>query len=77
MKKSELCYIKYGGSRCMRSTGKFITNYRASLKITLIFFSYNNFLSWKKGKSVPLKAWSGPEGSRKFKVPRLRGNGTW
>jgi len=29
-----------------------------------------------KGKAVPLQAWSGPEGSRKLKVPRLDDNGT-
>jgi len=29
-----------------------------------------------KGKSVPLQAWNGPEGSRKFKVPRFHDNGT-
>ena len=28
------------------------------------------------GKAVPLEAWSGPEGSRKFKVPRFHDNGT-
>jgi len=30
----------------------------------------------KKGKAVPLQAWSGPEGSRKLKVPRFHDNGT-
>ena len=30
----------------------------------------------QKGKPVPLKAWSGQEGSRKFKVPRFHDNGT-
>ena len=29
-----------------------------------------------KGKSVPLQAWSGPDGSRKFKVPRFLDNDT-
>jgi len=32
----------------------------------------NNFMNSKhngKGKSVPLKAWSGPEGSRKLRFP--------
>ena len=29
-----------------------------------------------KGKAVPLQAWSGPEGSRKFRVPRFHDNGT-
>jgi len=24
---------------------------------------------WKKGKEVPLQAWSGPEGSRKLRFP--------
>ena len=26
---------------------------------------------YKKGKSVPLQAWSGPEGSRKFRFPNF------
>ena len=26
-------------------------------------------LASKKGKSVPLQAWSGPQGSRKFRFP--------
>ena len=30
----------------------------------------------KKGKAVPLQAWSGPEGSKEVKVPRFRDNGT-
>jgi hypothetical protein len=29
-----------------------------------------------KGKAVPLQAWSGPEGSRKLRFPRLHDNGT-
>jgi len=29
-----------------------------------------------KGKAVLLQAWSGPEGSRKLKVPRFHDNGT-
>jgi len=29
-----------------------------------------------KGKEVPLQAWSGPENSRKLRVPRLHDNGT-
>ena len=24
---------------------------------------------WRKGKQVPLQAWSGPEGSRKLRIP--------
>jgi len=29
-----------------------------------------------KGKAVPLRAWTGPEGSLEVKVPRFRDNGT-
>jgi len=28
-----------------------------------------NYKSLKKGKSVPLQAWTGPEGSRKLRFP--------
>jgi len=30
----------------------------------------------KNGESVPLQAWSGPEGSRKLSFPIFRDNGT-
>jgi len=30
----------------------------------------------KKGKAVPLQAWSGPRGFREVKVPRFHDNGT-
>jgi len=30
---------------------------------------HNEGFSTKKGKSVPLQAWSGPEGSRKLRFP--------
>jgi len=30
----------------------------------------------RKGKAVPLQAWSGPEGSHEVKDPRLHDNGT-
>jgi len=39
----------------------------------------NNSLTEKeqgKGKAVPLQAWTGPEGSRKLRVPDFRDNGT-
>jgi len=28
-----------------------------------------NYMLHKRGKAVPLQAWSGPEGSRKFRFP--------
>jgi hypothetical protein len=32
-------------------------------------FRYVTFILKKKGKAVPLQAWSGPEGSRKLRFP--------
>jgi hypothetical protein len=32
-------------------------------------FKYVTLLDTKKGKSVPLQAWTGPEGSRKLRFP--------
>jgi len=31
---------------------------------------------YRKGKAVPLQAWSGPEGSRKLRFPDFHDNGT-
>jgi len=36
---------------------------------TLTYSYINIFQLHKKGKSVPLQAWSGPEGSRKLRFP--------
>jgi hypothetical protein len=35
----------------------------------LIFQLLNSYSSCKKGKAVPLQAWSDPEGSRKLRLP--------
>jgi len=37
--------------------------------------SYSSFYS-KKGKAIPLQAWTGPEGSRKIRIPDLKTIGT-
>ena len=37
--------------------------------------SYIFWIKKKKGKAFPLQAWSGPEGSKEVKVPRLHDNG--
>jgi hypothetical protein len=42
----------------------------------LTFICTTVYLRYKKSKAVPLQAWSGPEGSRKLKVPRVHDNGT-
>ena len=39
-------------------------------------FCASSWLIKKKGKAVPLQAWTGPEGSYEVKVPRFRDNGT-
>jgi len=55
-------------------------NYRSKtslriVKIHKIYLSwinqcpYQHVNCWKKGKAVPLQAWSGPEGSRKLRFP--------
>jgi len=30
-----------------------------------------------KGKAIPLQAWTGPEGSRRFRFPDFKTIGTW
>jgi len=34
------------------------------------------FLSFKKGKAIPLQAWAGPEGSRRLRLPDFKTIGT-
>jgi len=31
----------------------------------------------KKGKAIPLQAWTGPEGSRRLSFPDFKTIGTW
>ena len=33
-------------------------------------------VSWIKGKPIPLQAWAGPEGSRRFRLPDFKKFGT-
>jgi len=34
--------------------------------------------SWlKKGEAIPLQAWTGPEGSRRSRLPDVQTIGTW
>ena len=35
----------------------------------MLVFDYRGFETNKKGKAVPLQAWSGPEDSRKLRFP--------
>jgi len=30
-----------------------------------------------KGKAIPLQAWTGPEGSRRLRLPDFKTTGTW
>jgi len=32
----------------------------------------NIYQSYKKGKAIPLQAWTGPEGSRKLRFPDFK-----
>jgi hypothetical protein len=41
----------------------------SALKISVIYQSDNNN---KKGKAIPLQAWTGPEGSRRMRLPDLK-----
>ena len=38
-----------------------------------MFNNYNNVI---KGKAIPLQAWTGPEGSRKLRLPDFKTFGT-
>ena len=41
-----------------------------------IFDSYDGIM-YKKGKAIPLQAWTGPEGSRRLRLPDFKTIGTW
>jgi len=36
-----------------------------------------NIRKWWKGKATPLHAWTGPEGSRRFRLPDFKRVNTW
>jgi len=51
---------------------------------TSLLFPYLLLMPWKllnlvrvKGKAIPLQAWTGPEGSRRLKLPDFKTIGTW
>ena len=37
---------------------------------------FTGFITFSKGKAVPLQAWSGPRGFQEVRVPRFHDNGT-
>jgi predicted class III extradiol MEMO1 family dioxygenase len=45
--------------------------------ITLIFIVSTDFIHNGKGTAIPLQACTGPEGSRSFRLPDFKTNGTW
>jgi hypothetical protein len=48
--------------------GYFVTLLRVERRV-LAKFKYYYITNKRKGKAVPLQAWSGPEGSRKLRFP--------
>jgi len=52
-------------NHCHRPTVKYII----MTIIIIIIIIIISFMQGKKGKAVPLQAWSGPEGSRKLRFP--------
>jgi hypothetical protein len=51
-------------------------SYHKLFKKIPIQCSYRNVYLIRKGKAVPLQAWSGPEGCRKLRFPDYMTNGT-
>ena len=52
--------------------GVFFWQQRTRIRRTLVTVKDKNsvyFLAARKGKSIPLQAWNGPEGSRKLRFP--------
>jgi len=43
----------------------------------MIHMMMQDFLRVKRGKAVPLQAWTGPEGSRRWRLPDFKMIGTW
>jgi len=44
---------------------------------TILGEKYRSLSSSKKGKAIPLQAWTGPEGSRRLRLPDFKTIGTW
>jgi len=50
---------------------------RFSLQNAVYFIMLPFFYSCKKGKAIPLQAWTGPEGPRRMRLPDFKTIGTW
>jgi len=50
---------------------------RVFIKLILKMMSTWMVETCKKGKAIPLQAWTGPEGSRKLRLPDFKKIGTW
>jgi hypothetical protein len=50
--------------------------YLRVLQKDIILVDDNSVLVRGKGKAIPLQAWSGPEGSRRLRLPDFRTIGT-
>jgi hypothetical protein len=56
----------------------FCTEANYILFVFYVFFVTSS-KTWQKGKAIPLQAWTGPEGSRRLKLPDFKtiGTGKW
>jgi hypothetical protein len=71
----ELDHDTYSGSTYYRKRN--ITLLRENNlpdKVNVIFFGVSQTV--KKGKAIPLQAWTGPEGSRRLRFPDFKTIGT-
>jgi hypothetical protein len=46
------------------------------LNADLLFYDIPQFIYSCKGKAIPLQAWTGPEGSRRLRLPDFKTIGT-
>ena len=51
--------------------------FSVELCVLLLWPPLSLLLSKSKGKAIPLQAWTGPEGSRRLKLPDFKTIGTW
>jgi len=51
-------------------------NILVTMKVMMIIMIITTVLTIIKGKAIPLKAWTGPEGSRRLGLPDFKTIGT-
>jgi hypothetical protein len=54
----------------------FLNEYHKNVLVILTFITFKTNKSIIKAKAIPLQAWTGPEGSRRLRLPDFKTIGT-